>query len=529
MNTHQPLDVTNLFAKLGKDLASTAHAETAAQIILDSADQLIGWDACYLILYDPEKGGSPRPLYTVDTINNERVIQAGAFPKKPTENMLKAIHNGEFISLYQEYFELDSSLSFGNKNQRTLSQMFVAVQSNTRTIGVLSIQSYQVNAYNNEQLKLLRNLASHCAGALERIWAQEAVIHLVERLKVLHKAVGDINASLDIEKVCQIVYETVEKVMPCDDFVVDGYSRATNEIIPIYAIEHPRQRIFTEKYFADHGLAGEIVRTKKPLLFNNLEETKLSHIDFEYYGSATPEEDKIESILAVPMLLQGEIYGMISAQSYQADAYDEDDKYLLEVLASHIAIAIENSRLFDSVQQSAYVDVLTSTLNRRRFYELAEIDFNNALANDLPYSIIMLDVDDFKKFNDQYGHKVGDFVLTQVAEICKSALRSNDIFGRLGGEEFALSLPNTQLLHATEVGLRLCSLIQQMDFNATLKHFDKDVNLFKSDYSLSVTVSVGVATLDESCKNLDVLIDHADQAMYLAKNSGRNQVHVWGS
>lgn len=503
----------NLFAQLGKDLAGTSQADVAAKIILDAADTLIGWEASYLILYDPQKGGSPRPLLTIDTIDNEKVIQTGAFPKKPSENMLKAIDQGEFLSTYQAHFEIDPSLAFGNKARRTLSQMFVPVQSASRTIGVLSIQSYQANAYQTEQLKLLKDLATHCAGALERIWAQETVNDLVERLKILHQAVSDINASLDVERVCQVVYETVENVMTCENFFVDGYNIKTNEIIPIYAIEHPHKRIYTEKYFADHGLGGEIIRTKAPVLFNSMVEINNSNINFEVFGT-TPEEDPTESILAVPMLLHGEIYGVISAQSYQQDAYNEDDQYLLEVLASHVAIAIENARLFDSVQQIAYIDPLTSTLNRRRFYELAELEFENAKELKQPLSVIMLDIDGFKKFNDQYGHKVGDLVLTKVAETCKSALRGHDIFGRLGGEEFALVLPNTKLAHAIEIASRLCKLIQKITF---------------SEYTFSVTISVGTAVLDETCKNLDILIDHADQAMYLAKNSGRNQVHVWGS
>src|SRR5688572_22721037 len=217
----------NLFAQLGRDLASTTQADIAARIILDAADYLIGWDACYLILYDPQKGGSPRPLLTIDTIDGEKVTQKGAFPKRPSENMLKAIEQGEFLSLYEKQFDIDPSLAFGNIARRTLSQMFVPVQSSARTIGVLSIQSYTAHAYQNEQLQLLKDLATNCAGALERIWAQEAVTNLVDRLKVLHQAVSDINASLDVERVCQVVYETVVKVMSCDDFVVDGYDSRT--------------------------------------------------------------------------------------------------------------------------------------------------------------------------------------------------------------------------------------------------------------------------------------------------------------
>ncbi|MFM8367360.1 MAG: GAF domain-containing protein [Chloroflexota bacterium] len=184
----------DILASLGRDLAATTDAETAATIILDAADRLMGWDASYLILYDPEKGGAPRPLLAIDTVQGERLVQRDIAPEKPSENMMKAIEQGGFLSQYEEFFEIDESRSFGDRGQRTLSQLFVPVISGSRTIGVLSIQSYKKHFYENEELDLLKDLASHCAGALERIWAQEAVGDFVERLKVLHAAVNAINA-----------------------------------------------------------------------------------------------------------------------------------------------------------------------------------------------------------------------------------------------------------------------------------------------------------------------------------------------
>jgi diguanylate cyclase (GGDEF)-like protein len=506
----------DILASLGRDLAATTDAETAATIILDAADRLMGWDASYLILYDPAKGGTPRPLLTIDTVQGERVIQRDAAPKKPSENMIKAIEHGGFLSQYNEFFEIDSSNSFGDRRQRTLSQLFVPVISGTRTIGVLSIQSYQKQYYKDEQLNLLKDLASHCAGALERIWAQEAVGDFVERLKVLHAAVNAINASLEMEKVCQVVYETVAQVMSCNDFVIDGYDKETNEIVPIYAIEHPGRRVFTNRYVADHGLAGEIVLSKKPLLFHTKKELDESEIRFEEFSSF--EEDPTESILAAPMILHGNIYGMVSAQSYEPNAYDQDDLYLLEVLASHAAIAIENARLFDSIQQLANTDPLTGILNRRRFFELAEQEFSKAEKSHIPFSVIMLDVDDFKQFNDRHGHKVGDAVLILAAETCKASLRADDILGRMGGEEFAVALPNTPLSFALEVASRLRQAIETADLSEHIKF---------SEGALAITVSVGVAEYSHACKTLDVLIDRADKAMYASKNSGRNQVRVW--
>lgn len=507
----------DILASLGRDLAATAEAERAATIILEAADRLMGWDASYLILYDPEKGGAPRPLLTIDTIESKRVIQRDAAPQTPSENMLRAIAQGGFLSQYAEFFDIEPARSFGDRSQRTLSQLFVPVVSGARTIGVLSIQSYRKGHYDNEQLNLLKDLASHCAGALERIWAQEALGGFVQRLNILHEAVDAINAHLEMERVCRVVYETVRRVMPCNDFVIDGYDAEANEIVPIYAVEHPGRRIFTNRYTADHGMAGEIVRAKTSLLFNNKREMDESNIHFENFGSL--DEDPIESILAAPMILHGDIYGMVSAQSYQPNAYDKEDLYLLEVLASHAAIAIENARLFDSIQHLANTDPLTNILNRRRFFELAEVEFAAAETANQPLSVILLDVDDFKQFNDRHGHLAGDTVLTLTAETCKACLRADDILGRMGGEEFIVALPNTRLDDALEVADRLRLAIQSAEFNTG--------PYANSSNDPAVTVSVGVAAYEQTCKSLDLLLDRADKAMYKAKNAGRNQVRVW--
>ncbi len=525
--THVPLSEL-VFASLGKELSATTKAVAAAEIILDAADMLIGWEACYLILYDPDQGGRPRPLLAIDTIKNERVIEYDVVPEKPSENMLKAIREDGFLSLYEDVFNVAPTLSFGNKEQRSLSQLFVPVRSGARTIGVLSIQSYRWHAYNKDSLETLKTLANHCAGALERIWAQEALVQLAERLKVLYQAAHAISASLDMDGLCNAIHNTVEQVMPCDDFVIDGYDPETNEIVPIYAIEYPRTRVVTEKYFADHGMAGRIVHTQKPLRFNSLAEMNESGIDFEYYGS-DHDIDSAQSILAVPMLLHGKVVGMISAQSYKENAYTHDDQYLLELLASHAAIAIENSRLFTTIQILADTDPLTGTLTRRKFFELIDREFNRARRYKQQFSIIMLDVDEFKKFNDRFGHQVGDLVLKLVAAQCKSSLRDVDIFGRLGGEEFAVGLPDTGLDRAAQVATRLCKLVEEANLTEAGDLFEMETGEKVDRCEVKVTVSVGVAACDESCKNIDMLMDHADRAMYSVKNTGRNHISVWNN
>ena len=380
-----------------------------------------------------------------------------------------------------------------------------------------------------DSLVILKALADQCAGALERIWAQEKFSQLAERRAILYNATKTITASLDLEKLYGAIYHAVRQVMPCDDFIIDGYNSTTNEIVTLYDRERIGGRIFPSSYYADHGLAGLMVHTGQSHIFNDAGEMEASGIQFVLTG----EEGYTQSIVAVPLLLHGKVNGMITAQSHQPDSYKDEDRELLEMLAAHAAIAIENARLFSAMQEIADKDPLTNLmLNRRKFYELAEREFVRAKRYPESLSVMMMDVDHFKNFNDQFGHKVGDLILKMIAQVCTQNVRNVDIVGRHGGEEFIILFPSTSSRSAAEIAER----IRQQVAEAYLKEDDlKEVSQFFetvngaviSPETLHVTVSIGVAELDDSCTSIDALVNRADRAMYLAKNMGRNLVKTW--
>lgn len=179
------------------------------------------------------------------------------------------------------------------------------------------------------------------------------------------------------------------------------------------------------------------------------------------------------------------------------------------------AIAIENRQVHDELERQAHSDYLTGLENRRHFLSLAENELARTLRYSRQLSIVMLDVDHFKHVNDTYGHKVGDLVLKKLAELCRATLRDVDIVGRIGGEEFAVLLPETGSEHAKEAAERLRAEIA----SAQVK--------LDSGLPLRFTVSLGVTTLCENEANIDILLDQADQALYRAKNEGRNRVCIY--
>ncbi len=164
------------------------------------------------------------------------------------------------------------------------------------------------------------------------------------------------------------------------------------------------------------------------------------------------------------------------------------------------------------LQQKAYTDYLTEVNNRGHFMELGEKELSRALRYQASLAILMLDIDWFKRINDSHGHKLGDMVLKKLADICRGTLREIDIIGRIGGEEFAILLPETDQQQAAEVAERLRAEIAEARIP------------MKDGLPVHFTVSIGVASVVSVDDNMDVLLNRADQALYQAKETGRNKV-----
>jgi len=188
------------------------------------------------------------------------------------------------------------------------------------------------------------------------------------------------------------------------------------------------------------------------------------------------------------------------------------DIELIDFAANVASIAIENRAAYTALELRAYSDYLTGLSNRRHFLEQAETELARVLRYGGELSILMLDIDHFKQINDTYGHKVGDMVLQKLAAVCHSTLRDVDIIGRIGGEEFAVVLPETDQGEALEAAERLRAALAAARVPLS------------SGLPLQFTASLGVATLKDSDTNIDTLLSQADQALYQAKNQGRNRV-----
>lgn len=188
----------------------------------------------------------------------------------------------------------------------------------------------------------------------------------------------------------------------------------------------------------------------------------------------------------------------------------KNDKGLLLIFTD----ITELKKLQALLEQRAYYDELTGIYNRRAFIQQGEQNFDEAKEASLPFSVILIDIDHFKKVNDTYGHHLGDQMLTHVVQMCQSQLDKGQLFARYGGEEFAIALKDCTAPEAENIG-------------NYLREYVKPRPLVTAQGAIAVTLSLGVAAGTED--NLDQLLNRADKALYEAKHAGRDQVRVYGS
>ncbi|MBI5267538.1 MAG: sensor domain-containing diguanylate cyclase [candidate division Zixibacteria bacterium] len=227
-----------------------------------------------------------------------------------------------------------------------------------------------------------------------------------------------------------------------------------------------------------------------------------------------PLQPTSRSLALVPMIAHRHTVGLLVAESDEAALFKDRDIQQLTIVARSAALAQENAELHKRTAELTIIDELTDTFNYRYFVQKFQEEKKRALRYKAPLSIIMVDIDWFKKLNDSYGHEVGNVVLRELSRVIKGCVRDVDIFCRYGGEEFVVILPQTPQSEAAVIGERIRSQIENtvVDTGKTGK--------------VKVTVSVGISSYPENGKSHEDLVSVADQALYRAKGSGKNLVCI---
>jgi diguanylate cyclase (GGDEF)-like protein len=324
----------------------------------------------------------------------------------------------------------------------------------------------------------------------------------LQQLNTLIEMTTLINSSLDTGYVREKVIEAATRLLGAEAGSLLLLDHKTGELFFEVALGEKGDQVKAIRLKPRTGIAGWVAEHREPVLSNSVAGDRrfFSGVD-EQSGFVT------RNMVCVPVMAKDRLIGVLQALNKIEGEFSEDDVTILYALGNQVAIAIENAQLY----QEAITDGLTGLYHHKYFEIRLREELDRARRYVHPLSIAMVDIDYFKRVNDQHGHLAGDRVLERLAAMLKKETRLSDVVARYGGEEFALILPFADHKNVIMVGERIRKRVQETDIDG-----------------ISVTVSIGIAYFDGKTGDMDPVkfVKAADSMLYQAKNSGRNRVET---
>ena len=335
---------------------------------------------------------------------------------------------------------------------------------------------------------------------------RQATQNQIRRLEMMNTFSQQINSSLETGQVLSILNAALQKAINADSYYVGLVDKDTIRLDLFYD---------DGEYFNDvkipltGTLSGWVIENKKPLFLPDLRE------DVQLEGTQRMKVGKNKSSLSwmgVPMKT-AHVTGLSAVASYKPNAFSQGDMDLLSNLAQHAALALDNTVHHKRVEEQSRLDSLTGTFNHGYFLQALQGHIDQTSFNKQVISLIMLDIDFFKKYNDSYGHQIGDAILTKLCDTIQTYIKKTDFVGRWGGEEFAIALLGAKGDEAYQVAERVQKSMQSM-----VLIDPKQVKI------PAPTVSQGISVFPDEAVDINHFIYLADQRLYIAKERGRNQI-----
>ncbi len=344
-----------------------------------------------------------------------------------------------------------------------------------------------------ERLRSELDYRSHIAESLQ---------HFLERI-----------SSSDPAQTYNSVLTNSKELLEAERLSLLAFDEVSNELILRAAIGLSVEPSEVSRLRLGEGISGGVLKSEKPLVVQNIEEG--------VFESAPAERNyKTKSFISYPLTIGGRKIGVLNATDKSSGGnFDEVDLNVLELIGPQVAVALERAEWQERAtefQLMSITDPLTSLPNRRYLEVRLAEELNRSKRYYYPMSFLMIDIDDFKSYNDLNGHQAGDLALQISAHCLKATLRSADVAARYGGEEFCILLPQTPVHEAKVIGER----IRQRVAGTNYPHG-------KTQTLGSVTISIGVSTFTKEIDTAERIISAADSALYKAKHKGKNRIEVY--
>jgi len=364
---------------------------------------------------------------------------------------------------------------------------------------VLYVESVKLDAFGAEDIQTLEPLAKHAVTAIQKARLFANAQASLRAISTLQSVSQTILSSLDLQQIFQSVVQLLK-----DTFQYTHVSIyiLRDQVLHLEAQAGYPEELVIREIPAAVGITGRTVQSKQTQFVR----------DVTGDPAFLRADHDIESEICVPLLKDDIVLGVLNVEGEPGHPLSDDDVRVLNALVGPVVIAIENASLHHEVVELALTDGLTGVYNRRAFDQMLAGELNRARRYVYPLSLVIIDMDNFKEFNDRHGHLAGDDRLREVARLLRANLRGPDILARYGGEEFALILPCTGKEKALVLAERLRAAAEKC---VPLKN---DGNGPIAGY----TISIGVASFPENGQTAEALLYAADQAEMRAKKLGKN-------
>lgn len=499
--------IQDLSARLNRLTDVTAIAEA----IVAEANSLAEYHDIRIYRVDWEKRTCDPIAFT------DRLLGEGDF----RERLMVDIGPGSFTGMVAESAEPllindalndDRGLTIEGTDDIDESMLVVPMVYEGRSVGVIALSKLGLNQFSTDDLQTMMIFAGYAAQAIanaeayERITTQSAEL---ERQLDSQRRLLSINeqllSTLDPSDVLDSIADGLRHVVDYDNMSIYRVDHERELLMPVLARERFAEEVMNHLVPFGHGLMGWVVEHAEPVLVNDaLADERAIQIP-----GTTPDP---EAIVIVPLIAGGVVIGALNVGRIGGEEiyFSQTDFEVVQLFAAQASIALRNAEVHHQVTLRADTDALTGLRNHGAFQRrLADlVDARGRAAAPEPVALLMMDLDDFKAYNDILGHPAGDALLHAVSSAIASASRATDSVYRYGGDEFALILPGVEAETAVAVGERVRNAVARLT----------------SGEAAPVTISVGVAAIPDDATDKNGLISAADTALYYGKRSGANRL-----
>ncbi|GEM_PF-1395178 len=487
LNLEDAVAAEQAFHEAGKALVSNIGLAETLQIILNYAIKLVDGSSGCIGTWDVEKAKG-----TYATISGLPVLEGMSFDAS-TGVFGRVAVTAEPI-LIEDYLTCPYRLDFFEQYQ-VGSFIAIPLQFGGQLLGVLGIFNRPGDKpFGQQHLLLLQTFADLAASAINRAHLYQEVSTKSEQLAALLTISQQIACSLDQNDILQTVLNTALKhSLAKDGFIclISDDGTQIQKVATINSQEQPAHQMPVS--LNDNPILAQLINSKEMMELNIPDDAErpscLKGLD-------------AQNVILVPLLGRERVMGALVCGKDSDEGFDQSAKDFLVQLALSAAIAIDNARLYQKIHTMAICDPLTGLFNRRLLFKDLERESKLSLRRNSCLTFMMMDIDDFKLFNDLHGHQAGDYILRSFAEILRGELRETDLIYRYGGEEFCLILSGIGKQEANAIANRIHAALTREE--------------------LGITVSIGLATFPEDSESIQELISIADSAMYRAKKAGKN-------